>query len=90
MAQTSQLTMIPVAAGTELGIVDQARRSRNYRPGWNGMLQHENRGGYHLLPHAGRIEGIVLADYSLQRQIRTQAGARSQLVNVYSVQYMSE
>jgi hypothetical protein len=70
-------------------------------PGWDGMGQAPTVPGWHALGHAGKIEGVVVADYELLGQVETttqqsgvgsytsQAGGRPALVNVYSVHYLS-
>lgn len=86
------LTAAPIEDGAAYADVNRVSRTRQYRPGNGGLLQRPNTPGWHLIDHAGRVEGIVMAHYILQgaRQLQTQAGVRPALVNVYSVQYASE
>lgn len=80
---------INIAPQTDLYLVDQVERTRNYRPGWGGMLQHQDTEGWHELGHCGRVEGSVLAVYSPPHQVRTQTNVGPALANVYSIHYLN-
>lgn len=69
--------------GPELAQLNSVNRSRQYRPGFGGVMQPTSQAGWHPIAHAGAVEGIVLADYQLTTQYSTQAGARQRLVQIF-------